>query len=182
MDEKDLVFEARKGSRDAMKALFQYQVDSTVRKAFSVLGNWAEAEDVAQEAFIMAFRNLRTFKDGMPFKPWLLKIALNIARRKARRKNREESWPLLEWGEKDPPSVEDLVVHKDLRKQVIDGVFKLEEKYRIPVILKYLNDLKESEISKMLKIPVSTVKSRLFVARARLREILKDLKGEEGGL
>jgi DNA-directed RNA polymerase specialized sigma24 family protein len=48
--------------------------------------------------------------------------------------------------------------------------------------LKYLNDLKESEISKMLKIPVSTVKSRLFVARARLREILKDLKGEEGGL
>jgi len=73
-------------------------------------------------------------------------------------------------------------VHKDLRKQVIDGVFKLEEKYRIPVILKYLNDLKESEISKMLKIPVSTVKSRLFVARARLREILKDLKGEEGGL
>lgn len=79
--EFELISRIKQGDRRAMEAIFQTHVEAAVRLAYMITHDWPTAEDAVQEAFIQAFRSIRTFKDGMAFKPWFSRIVINKAKR-----------------------------------------------------------------------------------------------------
>ncbi len=170
--ETELVSRARRGDADAYAALVAAHQEMTYRTAFLVLGNAAEAQDAAQEAFVRAYRALDRFRDGEPFRPWLLRIAVNAARNRRRSAGRRHGLELRVGASLSPdaaaPSAEASVLAAERRRILIDAVNKLVTDDRLVIGARYFLDLSEAEIATLLGIPRGTVKSRLSRARARL--------------
>ncbi|NLM38983.1 MAG: sigma-70 family RNA polymerase sigma factor [Firmicutes bacterium] len=180
LDEQELIRGCKAGDKSCMEMLFRSHVDSAVRLAFSITRNWATAEDAVQEAFIQAFRSIGTFQEGKPFKPWLAKIVVNKSRRIGAKFG-------VSWDELDPNQPNDtddgtperLLMEKEDKTRLMQAINLLGEKHRLPLILKYLSGLSEAETSEVLGVPITTVKSRLYVARRQLAEKLALLEGSE---
>lgn len=135
-----------------------------------------DAEDIAQEAFLKAFRGLSAFKGTAKFSTWLYRIAYNLCidwRRKNNRTARRDI-SLEEAGETADgrASVErDLLAEED-RARVKRAVDALKEPYRNVITLCYYQKLSYEEISAVLDVPLKTVETRLYRARGILRETL----------
>lgn len=147
-----------------------------MRTAF-LLGAGADAEDVAQEAFVKAYSALGRFREGSPFRPWFLQIvaneARNLHRAAGRRTARERSaWartePLLATAELDDPSFAALSAER--RGELVHALGRLSEDHRQVVTCRYLLDLDEAETAAVLGWRPGTVKSRLHRALRRLSE------------
>jgi hypothetical protein len=124
-DENALVERARRGDLDAYQVLVRMHQDAIVRMAAAVSGGWADAEAVAQEALIKAYRALDRFRPGAPFRPWLFRIVINEARnaeRAAQRRHRltERAGRVL--GEHSTPSPETRLLDADERRQLLAAV------------------------------------------------------------
>jgi RNA polymerase sigma-70 factor, ECF subfamily len=139
----------------------------------------AEAEDVAQEAFIRAFRALPRLEDPNRFLRWLARIALNLAADTRRRRPRCRSLEsLLEDGSSEialPAPPDDPGEGMDRREDhrlVLAAVDRLPGKYRLVVLLRYFEGLSGREIAGVLGEPEGTVRNRLFRAHDRLRKLL----------
>lgn len=180
MEEQELIRRAKQGDKLSMEMLFKLHVDSAVRTAYMITRSWDTADDAVQEAFIQAFRSLGSFKDGRPFKPWLTKIVVNKSRK---------IWAKFStaWDELDPQQADDSerglpeaqVLQQEKRAKIIAAIKQLGEKHRLPLVLKYLSGLTEAEIGEVLGVPISTVKSRLYVARKQLAQQLALMEGGE---
>ena len=131
---------------------------------FGVLRSWDLAADAAQSALLKGWRHRHSVKDPASFKPWLVRIALNESKNMLRRGLTVE---LDESLTEEPPD-------RELRVDVREAVYRLPEKYRLPVILFYFEDMAVADIARSLDLPEGTVISRLHRGRARLREELKD--------
>ncbi len=148
-------------------------------RAAAVLGAGADAEDVVQEAFVKAYGALDRFREGAPFRPWLLRIVANeirnLHRSSGRRAARERSaWertePLLVLPASDDPAASAL--SEERRTALVRGLAALSEPHRQVVTCRYLLDLDEAETAAVLGWPAGTVKSRLHRALARLQAVL----------
>ena len=163
---------ARRGDADAYGVLVAAHQEMTYRTAFLVLGNAAEAQDAAQEAFVRAYRALDRFRDGEPFRPWLLRIAVNAARNRRRSAGRRHGLELRVGASLSPdavaPSAEASVLAAERQRDLIDAVNGLGTDDRLVIGARYFLELGEAEIAALLEIPRGTVKSRLSRARARL--------------
>jgi RNA polymerase sigma-70 factor (ECF subfamily) len=145
-----------------------------VRTAYLMTGDRQAAEDVAQNAFLNAFRHLHRFDPERPFRPWFFGILANEARMHRRWLRRRPTAPL------DPQTPEgseanpllDRVVGDDERARVRRALADLAEPFRTAVVLYYFDDLSVEEVASAMDCRVGTVKSRLHTARARLREAL----------
>ncbi|CRK56560.1 RNA polymerase sigma factor RpoE [Alloactinosynnema sp. L-07] len=138
-----------------------------------LLGAGADAEDVVQESLVKAYRALGGFRDGAPFRPWLLRIVANETnnlRRSARRRGATEVAALLPEPVADP---ELSVQARAQRAELVRAVEVLPESYRLVVTCRYLLDLDERETATVLGWPRGTVKSRLSRALRRLRTSLE---------
>jgi RNA polymerase sigma factor (sigma-70 family) len=133
---------------------------------------------VVQEAFVKGFRNLRSFREGAAFRPWLLQIVTNETKN-LHRSQRRRGLLELRVGR-----MEDAVDHRDPaavtvvdagRTALLDAVRTLPEKERLVVTCRYLLDLSEAETAQTLGMPKGTVKSRLSRALAKLRPMLKEV-------
>ena len=132
--------------------------------SYGVLHSWDLAADAAQSALLKGWRSRYSVKDPQSFKPWLVKIAVNESRNMARR-----GFPLeLKEDVADQPRDREMPI--DVRRAVYD----LPEKYRLPVILFYFEDMAVADIARALGLPEGTVISHLHRGRAKLREELKD--------
>lgn len=180
--EFELISKIKQGDRRAMEAIFQTHVEAAVRLAYMITHDWPTAEDAVQEAFIQAFRSIGTFKDSMAFKPWFSKIVINKAKRIRKKfKIEPEYVPNLEADPDPAVSPEDQALASEKTDLLYAAINRLDEKHRLPIILKYLSGLTELEIAAVLKLPQSTVKSRLYVARQRLKTSLEaSERGEQG--
>jgi RNA polymerase sigma-70 factor (ECF subfamily) len=171
-DEAELVSRARHGDADAYGALVALHQETTYRTAYLVLGDAAEAQDAAQEAFVRAYRALDRFREGEPFRPWLLRIAFNAARNRRRSAGRRRGLELRVGASLPPdaaaPSAETLVMAAERRRSLLEAVNGLSADDRLVIGARYFLDLAEAEIAALLGIPRGTVKSRLSRARARL--------------
>lgn len=156
-----------------------------VRTAYS-LGAGSDAEDVVQEAFVKAYDALDRFREGAPFRPWLLRIVANETRNRhrgvGRRADRERSaWrrtePLLAGGALDDPA--GAAISHERRAEVLRGLAELSEAQRQVVTCRYLLDLDEAETATVLGWPRGTVKSRLHRALRRLAQVLADPATEQ---
>lgn len=180
LNEQELIRRSKQGDKSSMEALYRSHLDDAVRLAYMITRNWATAEDAVQEAFIQAFRSIGTFHEGKPFKPWLAKIVVNKSRRIGAKFN--APWDELDYQQADSSddgSPEKRFLQEEERHRLAQAINLLREKHRLPLILKYLSDLSEAETADVLGIPVSTVKSRLYVARKQLAEKLKIIEGGE---
>lgn len=170
-DESTMIKKARQGDREAMECIFRFHAEHAVRLAYLITRDRSCAEDIAQDSFIRAFKSIGTFKDGRPFAPWFARIVVNQARKV---KVHIKPYIMINDIEEIPfskESPEESVVKKEDQKKLVDAIYALGEKYYLPVFLKYFNNFSEAEIADILKIPVSTVKSRLYSARQNLKKI-----------
>ena len=175
-EEQRLIMQARKGDEAAMEALFHLHVTRSVRLAYLICGDWALAEDAVQDAFLSAFRALKSFRDGASFSPWFTRIVVNQAKNKKSRTR--QFLPLSDVVLKESGlSTEEEVLVRERERQLLLAVNKLDEKHRLPVLLKYFGCYTESHVAQVLNLPISTVKSRLHTARGRLKTALADLEG-----
>jgi len=166
-----LIVAAGAGDPEAVLALLARYRPPLVRLLAGVLGDWAAAEDAAQEALLHALRRLGDLRDPAAFYPWLRRSAVRLALR--RRILREAP---LDEAREAPASLGGVetrvVVHAVLRG--------LPRDLRAVLVLRELEGLDYAEIAGELAVPVGTVRSRLHAARARFREAwLRDVGPEE---
>jgi RNA polymerase sigma-70 factor (ECF subfamily) len=187
--ERALVEDAKSGSADAFEALVRRYETRILNYTLAATANPSEAEDVAQEVFIRAYRGLSRFRGESSFKTWIYSIATNAVRTHlARRRKRAPVWGKPP-GDDDPgSSAFDVAGGEDLeedtmRRQAIDRALgELPKDLRLAVILRDIQGLEYREIADITGVPLGTVESRLFRARRRLRPLLAPLvsRGERG--
>jgi RNA polymerase sigma-70 factor (ECF subfamily) len=136
-----------------------------------------DPEDVAQEAFIDAYRKRHTFRNGSKFRPWLYGIAVNRCldhiRHQGRHQTSEIEPDIIDQlaDQNDHPSDDpvEILINRQEISQLERGVASLPPKLRAVLTLRYLDDMQYEEIAEALQMPVGTVKTNLFRARAELR-------------
>lgn len=181
-DDEQLVREAQAGSLPSFNVLVTRYQAPLYGLALRYVRDPEAAEDVAQEAFISAWRALAGFKGGS-FRAWLYRIAMNEAYDHHRRVHRRPSSSLdelLEAGsahglETDrAPGPEETAVSRATLRAVERCIGRLPEEYRAIVLLSDVRGLTYDELSRALELPLGTVKSRLYRARAALRALLTE--------
>ncbi len=146
------------------------------RVARGVLRNTADAEDVAQEALLRAYRRFDRLRDRARFRGWLVRIAFRIALDRLRSSKRREQRDTL-WSQPahQPPatSAEDLAASSEFQEHLDRALAELPEKFRIVLLLGAMEGHTIEEVAALLDIPVGTVKSRLFFGKKQLAEKLR---------
>jgi RNA polymerase sigma-70 factor, ECF subfamily len=168
--------EAEAATRELFESLLVECGPLAFRVARGVLRNTADAEDVAQEALLRAYRRFRHLRERDRFRAWLVRIAFRLAldrvRAAKRREMRETMWALPE--RRAPvTSAEDLAVRSQFEEQLARAMDELPEKLRLVLMLCAMQDHTLEEVASMLGVPIGTVKSRLFFARKKLAEKLR---------
>jgi len=144
------------------------------RTAYVIARNASDAEDAAQDGFVKAWRALGRFREGAPFRPWLLQIVANEARNRRRSAGRRANLALRAATEElsggAAPSPEATLLSGEQRSELLAAVDELPEEQRTVVALRYFLGLSEHEVAETLGVPQGTVKSRTARALERLRE------------
>lgn len=169
-------------SGESFARAFEDEIDGSTRLAFrvayAVLRQREDAEDVAQEVVVKAYRSLRSLRDPGRLRPWLVRMAFRRAldRRRAdqRRERREQHLAVREWSEPtSPPGAEDTLAAGERERQVWDAIDALPEKLRLALVLSALEGRAVAEVARLLEVPEGTVKSRLHLARKALLKRLR---------
>lgn len=174
MDERDLAQRAAQGDRDAFGELVRLHQAGVYNAAYRMTGNRQEAEDAAQEAFLRAFRAIRSLDPARPPGPWFRKIAVNVC---LNRLEKHEPLPLDEAlpAPSPDPLPETQTVERERSHQVRAALLGLPPRYRAALELRHFEELTYAEMAEVLNRPMSDVKSDLFRARKLLAERLKAL-------
>jgi RNA polymerase sigma-70 factor (ECF subfamily) len=174
LEDSELAERARRGDIAAYEELVRRYQDVAFRAAYLITGNAQEAEDAAQEAFIKAFYALGRFRQGAPFRPWLLRIVTNEARNRQRSVNRRTRLALQVAGVRPSddaaPSPEAAALAREDQRELLDGLAELPEGDRLVIAYRYFFEMTEAEMAAALDCRPGTVKSRLSRALGRLRE------------
>jgi RNA polymerase sigma-70 factor (ECF subfamily) len=184
LDAEALIRRCQRGDRLAVEVLIRRYQNYVYRLCYLVMRTEQDAEDMTQETFIRAFRALPRFeiRKGTSFEAWLYRIAVNACRSRMRRK----WYQVLPWPEPAPQMVAEpeeqpdrLMILGERRDDIFQAVDALGEKHRMVVVLRYYAGLSNEEIARALNIPSGTVRSRLHIARHRLRAMLEEQEREK---
>ena len=174
LDESDLIGRAKRGDTHAYEELVYAHQGIAFRTAYLIVGNAADAEDAAQDGFVKAWRALGRFREGAPFRPWLLQIVANEARNRRRSAGRRAHLALRAATEQPSgdaaPSPEASLLSAEMRGALLAAVNELPEDQRVVIALRFFAGLSEHEVAGALSLPEGTVKSRSARALDRLRE------------
>ncbi len=177
-EDRQLVDAVIAGDHEAFRALVDRESRSVIAICHRILGDPVDAQDVAQDAFLQAYRALATFRGDGPFGAWLRRIAIRTAaarlstRREEIRLDAEALDPraaALESGENPEATAMDV----EQRAIVLDAVETLPAEQRDVILLRFYGDLSLNEIAELTSHPVGTVKSRLHRGMAALRDRLE---------
>jgi RNA polymerase sigma-70 factor (ECF subfamily) len=178
------------GDREAFRVLVERESANVFRTCYRVLGSLPEAEDAAQEAFVIAFRSLGTWRGDGPFGAWIARIAVRLALRQAGRR-KTVAWldPLASDGTAGPAHIPDHRTRAAPARQSPDpavhairserdatvrlAVARLDEPYREVVALRFFGELSLAEIAAASGRPLGTVKTHLRRGLLRLRSTLE---------
>ncbi len=180
--EQEWLEEALKGNDDAFARLVETYQNPVYNLCYRMLGEGTAAEDAAQETFWRAYQNLKKYDPQRSFITWLLSIAAHFCidqQRKHRLPLFElDEFPDLDLVDTSIPNPEKEYSHNQERDALHGLINQLNAQDRAAVILKYWYDCSEEEISQMLSLTVSAVKSRLHRSRRQLAEMLSTNQNE----
>jgi RNA polymerase sigma-70 factor (ECF subfamily) len=143
------------------------------RVALGVLRNTADAEDVAQEAMLRAFRNFHRLRDRDRFRGWLVRTAWRLSLDRVRAGVRRERRERVFMEEACGAGVEKIADSKEFERHVAAALDELPKKLRIVMLLAAIEGYNVREVANLLGLPEGTVKSRMFLARKHMTEKLK---------
>jgi len=171
------------GDEQAIESLVRQHEADIFKLALSITNDPLDAREIAQETFIMALKSLHSYEERSSFQAWLRAIALNLSRSHLRKRKSIERLKtaltlVLRLESQKPFMPEDIVVQNEKEQLIWQAVSGMDDKHRIPLILRYFHDLSVAEISEMLDVKEGTIHSRLHFARERLRIELKKSAGE----
>ncbi len=180
-----LVERVQKGEKHAFDLLiskYQHRIISLVGR---YVHDHAEAQDVAQEAFIKAYRALRNFRGDSAFYTWLYRIAINTAKNwLVAQKRRPPSSDIdavdaeqydMDSRLKDKATPENELLREEIKKTVYDTIALLPEDLRTAIVLREMEGMSYEEIAVTMECPIGTVRSRIFRAREAIDEKLRPL-------
>jgi RNA polymerase sigma-70 factor (ECF subfamily) len=181
--EQNLVKRIQNGEPDKFYELVKPYERRVYTAAFAILRNAADAEEVAQEAILKAFANLRQFRAESKFSTWLIQIAVNEARMRRRKEHAEIMEPIGERQEEDgtyaPREFADwreipseALERSEVRELLLESLASLGSKYREVFVLRDIQHLSIEEVADALGISRASVKTRLLRARLMLRDLL----------
>ena len=159
-----------------VEALVRQYHPLVYRLALSILDDPDEAQDAAQEVFIAAILNLNRYRGESSLKTWLYAIALNTCRGYLRKRKARQAltrtWQSLQSLRARPPTPEESALRSEADAQLWAAVDALDEKHRLPIILRYAHSLSVPEIARILGVNEGTLHSRLHYARRKIEEQL----------
>ena len=191
-EDLEFVVSCQEGNVDAFDALVQRHQKRMLNIAYRIIGNYDEACEMVQEAFISAYKHIKGFKGQAKFSTWLYAICINLSKnrlRQVRTRLHREPYsvgnPIQGANSQiaaDPPSSDpsplDRLEERDIQQKVQGCINSLDAEFKEVIILRDIQGFSYDEISDMLKIPEGTVKSRLFRAREGVRDCLKQTMGD----
>lgn len=175
IDEQALIERARGGDADAFGAIVARYLERVYRVAYGVVRNADDAQDIAQDTFVRAFRGIDRFDTSRPVFPWLYQIARNLALNRIERvRKRETQFPDYDALVASGPGPEAVAVAADESTRIRAAVMCLPEQHRRVIELNHFQECSYREIAEILDIPIGTVMSRLYHARQKLRALLEE--------
>jgi len=177
-DESGIIRRCLKGEVEAYGRLVDRYSARVINVALMMVGDRHEAEDIAQDAFIRAFRGLAGFKGRARFSSWLHQIALNLCRDHLKRRSRaggavpmaEETLEGSRSG--DGEAAHDTIVAAELSETMRGEISRLPYLYREAFVLRHLQGMDYGEVAAITRVPADTVRVRAYRARELLRERL----------
>lgn len=182
-DEGHLVSEAKAGNYGAFEELVNRYEKKIYRLGMNITGNREDAEDVLQDAFLKAFEHLPEFREDSRFYTWIVRIAVNEALMKLRKRRTTREIPMEDSQDEEgevlvrefadwKPNPEQQYAKTELEEILQQAVSELPPGFRTVFYLRDVEGLSTEETAEMLNLSVGAVKARLFRARLRLREEL----------
>ncbi|RBW71344.1 RNA polymerase sigma factor [Bacillus taeanensis] len=180
MSEEELIAMAKKGDADAFRALVEQYASVTERFAYQIGASPNDIEDIAQEVFIRIYRFLHQY-NGTTFTTWLYKITLNVCRDSFKKKQstQRKLFKLFKQPVEGYEAIEPEIIKDEEDRMLHTIIQKMDEKYRIPIVLFYFHEKKQEEIAEILNIPLSTVKTRISRGKAKLKQKIEKREGEQ---
>ncbi len=191
-DDLEYVMACRKGDAEAFSVLVGRHSKKMLNVAYRMLGEYDEACDVTQEAFLAAFRSIKAFKAEAKFSTWLCRIVINQAKNRLKQRqslSRHEGASLdeaaagqgdcaccLAASNESDPALQ--LERKELEAEVQKCISALDVDYRDVLVMRDIQGFSYEEIRDVLKIPDGTVKSRLSRARLAMKDCLKKVIGD----
>jgi RNA polymerase sigma-70 factor (ECF subfamily) len=170
-----IVEEVKKGNADAFGVLVERYEAKLLRYGKKFLSTGEDIEDIVQDVFISAYKNIQSVDTSLKFSPWIYRIAHNAFANALRKKSRQPlvlvdfdtflAHPIYE----DPEIAER--EQAEIKERIQKGLSDLPPKYREVLILHYIEELPYKEISEILEVPVGTIGIRLMRARKELKKI-----------
>ncbi len=176
-DERSWVEQSRQGDQTAFEHLTRRYQRMIYSLTYRMTGSHTDAEDLAQETFIQAYRQLSAFRREAKFSSWLYRIAVNHCLNWQKRKQRREA----AYEQLGQQSGSNGPVDDALASQVQEALLKLHPKQRAAIILTNYEGLNHAQAAQLLGCSETTVSWRIFAARTKLKRLLKGLAGTKGG-
>ncbi len=166
MEEIELVRRIKNGDEEAMSSIIKIYKNRIFNFILRFVKDKEKAADLTQEVFIKAYFKIGSFKEDSKFSTWLFTIATNLSRSELRKRNIMQLLPFT--------TFKLTTDHHPGNSNGIDFLInQIKPEYRIPLILKEVEGFSTEEISKILQLPEGTVKSRIFRAKEKLRELIE---------
>jgi RNA polymerase sigma-70 factor (ECF subfamily) len=191
-EDAEIVSFCKKGNTDAFENLVKKYQKKMLNIAYRMIGNYEDACEIVQDAFVSAYKAIRHFEEKARFSTWLYTIVVNLSRNRLNQlktqSNREafsmddpvltDNGAIRAEPASNEPSILERLEQRDVQQKVQECIDSLDTEFKEVLILRDTQGFSYDEISDMLKIPEGTVKSRLFRARDALRDCLKKVMGD----
>jgi RNA polymerase sigma-70 factor (ECF subfamily) len=183
--DKELVQRVQQGDKKSFDLLVLKYQNRIIKLVSRYVREPGDAQDIAQEAFIKAYRALPNFRGESAFYTWLYRIAINTAKNhvvalsrrpvEARLENTDGEQMDVEDLQKDIETPENLLLANEIKQTILDAMDKLPEDLRVALTLREVEGLRYDEIAETMDCPIGTVRSRIFRAREAVDAKLKPL-------
>ena len=191
-EDHELVSLCKKGEVDAFEVLVKKHQKRMFNIAYRMVGNYEEACEIVQDAFISAYRGMKGYKGKARFSTWLYTIVMNLSKNRLKqlkaqlhREKYSIDDPIITHGSQthpepasSEPSALESLEKVDIQQKVQGCINSLNDEFREVVVLRDIQGFSYDEMSDVLKVPKGTIKSRLFRARESLKDCLKKVIGD----
>ncbi len=170
MEDIVTVKRAVKGDRQAFEYLIDIYTDRLYKEAYLRCKYEDDVKEIVQETIYRAYRNIGTLKEPQHFKTWISRILINVSNDYLRKNG------MIDLEHDENVYIKEVVIDDkvEVKIDLYNAIDELEEKYKDAIILRYIDDLKVEEISKILDRPINTIKTHLRKAIIDMKKLLKE--------